>query len=78
MHMQERRRDDEAELGSIAPEIGRAGLRIALLLIIPAAVMLFFQPRHSPQFVITAFTLAIGLVFLAIVITAMWLVNRRL
>ncbi len=78
MRMQERRRDHEAEQGSIAPEIGRAGLRIALLLIIPAAVMLFFQPRHSSQFVITVFTLAIGLVFLAIVIVAMWLVNRRL
>jgi len=74
---QERKRDPEAELGSVAPEVGRAGLRVALLLVIPAIVLLFLQPRHSPEFVITAITLAIGLFFAAVVIGAMWWVNRR-
>ncbi|MGI8483435.1 MAG: hypothetical protein ACR2OU_04150 [Thermomicrobiales bacterium] len=78
VHTQERRRDHEAELGSIAPEVGRAGLRIALLLVIPAAATLFMLPRDSAEFVITAMTLAIGLIFLTVVVGAMWLANRRL
>lgn len=76
VHAPQRRRDPEAEHGSRIPELGRAGTRIALLLILPSLVLLFLVPRDSAEFVITAVTLGLGLVFLAIVIAIVWLANR--
>ena len=78
MYEPNRRRDPEAEMGSRIPELGRAGVRIALLLALPSLVMLFLVPRDSAQFVITAVTLAIGLGFLLIVAGLVWLANRQL
>jgi hypothetical protein len=73
-----RRRDPEAEEGSRIPEMGRAGTRIALLLVLPSLVLLFLVPRGSAEFVITVVTLVIGLAFLAVVSALVWWVNHRL
>lgn len=50
------------------PQIGKAAFTIGLFITLLAAVMLPFQPRGSSEFVITGFTLVIGLLFLAVVI----------
>jgi hypothetical protein len=78
MYEPNRQRDPEADLGSVAPEIGRAGVRVALLLILPSAAMLAFLPRGSAEFVITVITMAIGVLFLGVVAGLLWVVNHRL
>lgn len=78
MYEPNRQRDPEADKGSVVPEIGRAGLRIALLMILPALAMLLLVPRHSPEFVILGITLGIGIVFMLLVLGTVWFINRRL
>ena len=58
------------------PQIGQAGFRIALFLILAAGGMLFFLQPGTPEFSITVVTLAIGLVFAGIVIVLVRLVGR--
>lgn len=57
----------------MSPELGQAGFRIACLLILPSAVMLFFLDPGTAEYSITLLTLLMGLVFLAAVL----LVVRR-
>ncbi|HEY65754.1 MAG TPA: hypothetical protein G4O02_14410 [Caldilineae bacterium] len=45
------------------PQIGRAGFRIAFYVIIVSGVMLFFLQPGTAEFVISALSLAIGLLF---------------
>ncbi len=65
------------EEGYVPSEVMRAGMRVGLLLVIPSAAMLLALPRHSPEFIISAFTLAIGVFFLIVVIGGLWVLDRR-
>lgn len=58
------------------PEAGRLGLRIGLILVIPSAIMLFFQQPGTATWSITALTLIIGVVFTAAVAVAIWFSSR--
>lgn len=52
----------------VDPELGKAGFRWALFIIVAAGAMLLFLTPGSAQFYVTLFTLIIGLAFLALVI----------
>jgi hypothetical protein len=52
----------------MSPDLGRAGIHIGLLLVVPSVIMLFFLDPASAEFSITVITLIIGSVFLAGVI----------
>lgn len=58
------------------PQIGQAGLRIALFLALTAGGMLFFLHPGTAEFSITVVTLAIGLVFAGIIIILVRIVGR--
>lgn len=58
------------------PDIGRAGVRIALLLIVPSAILLLLEPRDSPEFAISALTLGIGLALLGAVAILLLRIRR--
>lgn len=58
------------------PQIGQAGLRIAIFLILTAGGMLFFLQPGTPEFSITVVTLAIGLIFAGIVVALVRIVGR--
>ncbi len=58
------------------PQIGQAGFRIALFLILMAGGMLFFLHPGTPEFSITVVTLALGLIFAGVVIALVRLVGR--
>lgn len=49
------------------PQILRAGFRVAVLLALVAGVLLLFEPRDSAEFVVSALTACIGLLFMGIV-----------
>lgn len=70
-------RHDSTQPGPVAPEIVQVGLRLALLLILPAILLLLLLPRDSPEFTITVFTLAMGGVFLGFVGVLYWLASRK-
>lgn len=53
---------------SIDPQLGKAALQISLFIIVLAGGMLLFLRPGSPQYVITVFTLIIGLVFFGLVV----------
>lgn len=50
------------------PEIGRAGIQIGCLLVIPSSVLLFFLEPGTAEWSITVLTLVIGVIFLVIMI----------
>jgi hypothetical protein len=52
----------------MGPEIGQAGFRIGIFLVLVAGGMLFFLDPGSPEFSITVVTLAIGLIFVGVVV----------
>ncbi len=58
------------------PQIGQAGFRIALFLILMAGGLLLFLQPGTPEFSITIVTLALGLIFAGIVIALVRLVGR--
>ena len=58
------------------PQIGLAGLRIAIFLILVAGGMLFFLTPGTAEFSITVVTLAIGLVFAGIVVLLVRIAGR--
>ena len=49
------------------PQVLRAGFRVAVLLAFVAGILLLFEPRDSAEFVVSALTLCIGLLFIAVV-----------
>ena len=49
------------------PTLGRASFHIGFYIAFVAGVLLFFLEKGTPEYVITQFTLAIGLVYLLIV-----------
>jgi hypothetical protein len=57
-----------------SPEIGKAGFRIALLIVLMAAGLLATLKPGTPEFAITTLTLIIGLVFVGVIVAfARWL-----
>jgi protein-S-isoprenylcysteine O-methyltransferase Ste14 len=54
------------------PQILRAGFRIAAFVTATAAVLLIFEPRDSPEFVVSAMALGIGLIFVSLVTVLVW------
>lgn len=58
------------------PQIGQAGLRIAIFLIMVAGGMLFFLEPGTAEFSITVVTLGIGLLFAGVVIALVRIVGR--
>ncbi len=58
------------------PQVGRAGLRLAMFMIVMAGGMLLFLHPGTAEFAITVFTLLIGLLFAAIVVAFVTLLPR--
>ncbi len=52
----------------MTPEIGRAGIQIGCLVVVPSAVLLFFLEPGTAEWSITILTLIIGVVFLGIMV----------
>lgn len=59
------------------PEIGRVALGWAAFLILASAVLLFTLTPGTPEFVITLFTLCLGLLLGLIVVAGVVLTRRR-
>lgn len=51
----------------ISPELAHTALRLAAFIVVVALLLLLFAQPGTAQFVITAFMLAIGLLFGAVV-----------
>jgi hypothetical protein len=51
----------------VDPQVLRAGFRTAILVTTVAALLLFFEPRDSAEFVVSVMALVIGLTFVALV-----------
>jgi hypothetical protein len=60
----------------VIPELGRAGLRIGFLIVIPSFFLMFFLDPGTPEYAITLLTLVMGVVFL-VAITLLVLYSRR-
>lgn len=51
----------------VDPQILKAGFRVAVLLAFVAGILLLFEPRDSAEFVVSALTFCIGLLFMGVV-----------
>jgi hypothetical protein len=60
----------------VIPELGRAGFRIGIIIVVPSLLLLFFLDPGTAEYVITLVTLVMGVVFLAAV-TLLVLYSRR-
>lgn len=58
------------------PELGRVGFRIGFLIVVPSFVLVFLLEPGTAEHSITVVTLAMGLIFLAVV-TLLVLFGRR-
>ena len=59
------------------PEVGRVALGWAAFLVLASAVLLFALTPGTPEFVITLFTLCLGLLLGLIVVAGVVLTRRR-
>jgi hypothetical protein len=60
----------------MAPELGRAALRWALLIVLLALGLLLGLKPGTPEFAITLLTLLIGILFLGVVVAAVRFLGR--
>jgi hypothetical protein len=60
----------------MTPGLARAALRWAVLIVVVSAGLLLFLKPGTPEFVITVFTLGIGLVFGGLVIVLVRVMGR--
>jgi hypothetical protein len=60
----------------VIPELGRAGLRIGFLIVVPSLFLMFFLDPGTAEYVITLLTLVMGVVFL-VAVTLLVLYSRR-
>jgi hypothetical protein len=60
----------------VIPELGRAGFRIGIIIVVPSLFLLFFLDPGTAEYAITLVTLVMGVVFLAAV-TLLVLYSRR-
>lgn len=58
------------------PALGKAGLRIGLFIVVLAGGMLLFLQPGTAEFVITVFSLCIGLLFIGIIVALVRLLPR--
>ena len=58
------------------PELGKAGLRIGFLIVIPSFFLMFFLDPGTAEYAITLLTLVMGVVFL-VAVTLLVLYSRR-
>ncbi|HJQ27722.1 MAG TPA: hypothetical protein VJ827_00145 [Rubrobacter sp.] len=58
------------------PELGRAGLRIGFLIVVPSFFLTFFLDPGTAEYAITIVTLVMGVVFL-VAVTLLVLLSRR-
>ena len=49
------------------PQILKAGFRVAVLLALIGGLLLLFEPRDSAEFVVSALTVCIGLLFIGLI-----------
>ncbi|MEV0800221.1 hypothetical protein AB0I34_21185 [Kribbella sp. NPDC050281] len=61
----------------MAPQIGRLALGWAAFLVLASAVLLLTLTPGTPEFVVTLFTLCLGLLLGLIVVAAVLLLRRR-
>ncbi len=50
------------------PEVGRAGIQIGCLVVVPSVVLLFFLEPGTAEWSITVISLIIGVIFLSVMI----------
>jgi hypothetical protein len=60
----------------VIPELGRAGLRIGFLIVVPSLFLMFFLDPGTAEYVITLLTLVMGVVFL-VAVTLLVLYSKR-
>jgi hypothetical protein len=60
----------------VIPELGKAGLRIGFLIVIPSFFLIFFLDPGTAEYAITLVTLVMGVVFL-VAVTLLVLYSRR-
>ena len=58
------------------PEIGRVGIQIGCLLVVPSSILLLLLDPATAEFSITVVTLVVGLVFLGAMI-ALTVLSQR-
>lgn len=58
------------------PQLGKAWFQVASFITIVSAILLFVVTPNTPEYVITALSLLIGLVFMALIILAIKLFSR--
>lgn len=58
-------------------ELARAGILIGAFILVPSVPLLLFGTPGTPEYAITQFTAAIGVVFTFAVVLAVRLANRR-
>lgn len=58
------------------PQIGRAAFRIPAFLLVCSVVLLFFEPRGTAAFSITIVTLGVAIIFMAVIVIALRVLNR--
>ena len=62
----------------LSPELGRLGFRIAMFVTLASGALLLAQAPGSAEFVLMATALAIGLIFLLIMIALLrWSIRRE-
>jgi hypothetical protein len=59
----------------VDPQLGKAAFSLALMITVPALILLPLEEPGSAEFIVTAMALAVGVTFLAIVI---FIVRRSL
>ncbi|TLN24214.1 hypothetical protein FDZ74_03075 [bacterium] len=52
----------------MSPQMGRTWFRVAFFITLMAGLLLFLQTPGTAEFVITAFTLGLGLLFMVVII----------
>jgi hypothetical protein len=60
----------------VIPELGKAGLRIGFLIVIPSFFLIFFLDPGTAEYAITLVNLVMGMVFL-VAVTLLVLYSRR-
>lgn len=58
------------------PQVGRTAFRIPMFLLVCSVVMLFFEPRGTAAFSITVVTVGIAIIFIAVIVIALRVLNR--
>lgn len=58
------------------PQVARAAFRIPVFLLVCSVVLLFLEPRGTAAFSITVVTLGVAVIFMAVIVIALKVLNR--